>query len=223
MFSHVISNYWSVPDDVHSYEYSLARESLSSLFETLDIHIKNIHTPEDVDETVNELSDGFLKLIDVSPRNPKIAADPFLMAMYCIDVLSNARFSEPKTIKIKLAFRVQGLLRSYGHILNTSEFNRRYEEQEQINRDISFSMISHERLGSQLGPMRYLDNEIIRKICKDAKIPHATQNEQRRFISFTKRYEYAEFVLSRFEEWSRIERNRSIWAIYLHNFTSSPY
>ena len=69
MFSKEISNGWFIPDR-NSSAYLHATTHVETLLEALNVSISFIETPEQVGETVNELTTTFLERFDTSPSNP---------------------------------------------------------------------------------------------------------------------------------------------------------
>ena len=196
-------------------EYIHAQTHVDALLETLGVHLHGIDmddAEQQVSETIEYLSREFLWQFDCNPANPQTNLDPFVMAYYCASVTSKRSEQPPLEYAItarRLLKRIAHLLYGYCHIANTAEFATPCIK----DREIAFCMSSHERVGSECKPqsIRMLDSDVIHKICEYAGRGPSSQGIQQKVISDTKRPEYAEFILSRYEIHENLYKTLLVW------------
>ena len=222
MFSKEISNGWFIPDR-NSSAYLHATTHVETLLEALNVSISFIETPEQVGETVNELTTTFLERFDTSPSNPTNRLDPFLMALNCDYILSwlpiETAASPRLRIKTDLIAKIRERLYVYCHISTTSKFVEQCENVGQCSRDLAFAMISHTRLGHGLVLSSGVGVDVIHIICKYTDIGLKTQGGQRKFISDSERGRYLDFVESVTELRDPFKDTVSAWGIFRQRFT----
>ena len=222
MFSKEISNGWFIPDR-NSGAYFHAKTHVETLLEAFCVSIRFIETPEQVGETVNELTTTFLERFDTSPSNPTTKLDPFLMALNCNYILScqpiETDASPNSMIKTDLIAKIRERLYVYCHISTTSKFVEHHDNEIQRSRDMAFAMISHARLGHGLVLSRDIAVDVIHIICKYANMDKKTQEEQRRLISDSERERYLDFVRSTPSIRYSFNNMMSAWGIFRQRFT----